>query len=158
LSEYGPQAEDLITAMQKRIDTLDAEWGAQTPTVEGARTYWDARIEARTEMLEGFAAIDPPDEIAELNAVAVGPFEELTAAEEALAVRAAAFETVAGHGPWWDTPEGQAARAADERMIGICNAAQAEFDKTEKREATADVPWLPSDLKEVVRVAFGCPA
>jgi hypothetical protein len=49
------------------------------------------------------------------------------------------------------------ARTADAAMIEICNVVQAEFDKTRERDITADVPWLSSDLKEVVEVAFGCP-
>ena len=35
-------------------------------------------------------------------------------------------------------------------------AGQAEFDKTADREILADVPWISSELNEVVDVVFGC--
>ena len=56
-----------------------------------------------------------------------------------------------------DTPEGQAADAVLEEVFAFCRASQAEFDATEDREALEDAAWVPSEMKEVVKVAFGCP-
>jgi len=53
LSEYSEQGMAVVAVMEERIATLDAEWDSQTPTVERARTYWDRRLEARVEALEG---------------------------------------------------------------------------------------------------------
>jgi hypothetical protein len=41
-------------------------------------------------------------------------------------------------------------------MIAFCQEGQAEFDATADREVFDDVPWIPSELQEVVRVALGC--
>ena len=56
----------------------------------------------------------------------------------------------------WQTEEGVAALAANENAIELCYAAQAELDRTQARTDLDDASWMPSDMKEVVRVAFGC--
>jgi hypothetical protein len=58
----------------------------------------------------------------------------------------------------WDTPEGVAARAADERAIVLCDAAQETLDSTDSRSELEGVPWIPPEMKRIVRVAFGCHA
>ena len=45
----------------------------------------------------------------------------------------------------------------DEEVTQICVVAQGAFDETVDREAVVDVPWMPPEMKEVVRVAFRCP-
>jgi hypothetical protein len=57
----------------------------------------------------------------------------------------------------WEGPEAQAVRAAEMQAIELCYAAQDQIDATEDREAFGDTPWIPSQLKEVVRVSFNCP-
>jgi hypothetical protein len=64
---------------------------------------------------------------------------------------------VTEHWQWVETPEGQAADAVLEEVFAFCRASQAEFDATEVREALEDAAWVPSEMKEVVKVAFGCP-
>ena len=93
----------------------------------------------------------------ELHEVVVELFDRLNIAEEALAARVATMEPGIGAGAWWDTPEGRTAAAVDEEVTAICCVAQGEFDKTEDRSAFADMPWIPPEMKEAVRVAFGCP-
>jgi hypothetical protein len=56
-----------------------------------------------------------------------------------------------------NTAEGQAAEAVLEEVFAFCRASQAEFDATEERESLEDVPWLPPEMTEIVKVAFGCP-
>lgn len=56
----------------------------------------------------------------------------------------------------WDSPTGEAARAADQKAIELCQAAQQALNSTEERQRLAGVPWVPSELQEVVTVAFGC--
>jgi hypothetical protein len=157
LSEYAAVSEELATEAIGRLETLDAEWESQDPTVEGARAYWEGRVEARVAFLEGIEALNPPDEFAEIHATALDLFGRLVAAEEALADRVSTLEVVAEHGAWWDTPEGQAVLAVDEEAIAICQAGQAQFNATGGRETLSETPWIPSQLKEAVRVAFGCP-
>ena len=157
LSEYGEQGEQLVVEVSQRVDALDAELDSEEQTVDTVRTYWDERVEARRDFLEGLEALEPPEEAAELHAIVVDIFNRLTVAEESLAARVTSLETVSGPAEWWATPEGQAARAVDEEVTHICVVAQGAFDETVDREAVADVPWMPPEMKEVVRVAFGCP-
>lgn len=156
LSEYNVQGTALVTVMEERIYTLDAEWDSQTQTVERARSYWDRRLEARVEALEGLQALDPPDEITELHETGLDLFSRLTDAEKALAIRVASFETVTERDQWWDTTEGRAVRAVDEEIDAFCHVFQVAYDATIERVILSDVPWIPSEMKEVVQIDIGC--
>jgi len=156
LSEYNVQGTALVTVMEERIYTLDAEWDSQTQTVERARSYWDRRLETRVEALEGLQALDPPDEITELHETGLDLFSELTEAEKALAIRVASFETVTERDQWWDTTEGRAVRAVDEEIDAFCHVFQAAYDATIERVILSDVPWIPSEMKEIVQIDIGC--
>ena len=156
LSEYGEQGEQLVIDVSQRVDALDAELGSEDQTLDSVRAYWDQRVEARRDFSEGLEALEPPEEATELHAVVVDMFNRLTVAEESLAARVTSLETVSGPAEWWATPEGQAARAVDDEVTQICVVAQGAFDETVGREAVAEVPWMPPEMKEVVRVAFGC--
>jgi hypothetical protein len=157
LTEYAEQSEVLATTVISLLNALDAEWESQEPTLEGARDYWARRVQARVDFLEGIRALEPPDEVTDLHARGLELFSRLTAAEQAVADRVAASTSVPSHGYWWDTPEGRTARAIDEEAIAICRFAQEEFDATQEDSGLVDVAWIPTDRKEVVRVAFGCP-
>ena len=54
------------------------------------------------------------------------------------------------------SPEAEAALATEDEVIRFCIGAQPQFDATAEREAFEDVPWIPSELQEVVDVVFGC--
>jgi hypothetical protein len=157
VSEYAAQAEELVAVLEARFESLDTEWESQAPTVEGARRYWDGRLAVRAEFLEGVQALDPPYGVADLHAAALDVFGRIAEADRALAARVATFETVTEHWQWVDTPEGQASEAVLEDVFALCRASQAEFDATKNRESLKDVPWIPSEMTEVVSVAFGCP-
>lgn len=157
VAEYAAEAEDLVTEMEAGFASLDAEWESQEPRVEGAHAYWEGRLEVRADFLEGVSALDPPERIADQHDAALDVFGRITAADEALASRVAPFETVTEHWQWDDTPEGQAADALLEEVFAFCRASQADFDATQEREILEDVPWIPSEMSEVVGVAFGCP-
>ena len=73
-----------------------------------------------------------------------------------MATRVVAYETVTEHWQGWDTVEGQAAQSVDQELTTLCYVAQEELDRTEAREIMADMPWFPSSMKDVVRVALGC--
>lgn len=156
LSEYNKQGMVIVTAMEERIYALDAEWESHTPTVEGARSYWDRRVKARVDAIEGLETLKAPDELADLLGAGLGLFIELTDAEKALAVRVASFETATEPHQWWDTAEGKAVLALDEEVNAYCRIVQARYDETIDRIILSDVPWMPSDMKEIVQVDIGC--
>lgn len=155
LSEYAERLESALSVMNTRIDALDAQLEDAT-SVDEALRLWDERIAAREALVEEFESLDPPENATELHEAALDILRRLTAAEAAMGVKAAEYEDVFDLGEIWNTPEGRAARAIDEEAIAICQAGQAAFDETADREVLADVPWISSELKDVVDVAFGC--
>jgi len=156
LAEYNEQGMALGTVMEERIYALDAAWDSQTATEEDARTYWDRRIEAYETALEGFQGLEPAREAAELHRTGMELFTKLVAAEKALAVRVASFETVTGPEQWWNTAEGAAVAAVGEEIYSFCLIFQAMYDATVERIVVSDVPWIPSEMKEIVQVDIGC--
>ena len=156
LTEYGAGAEAAVAFMNARVDELDVAI-ADTASMDEVWALWDQRIAAREELVAEIRALDPPDSAAEMHKVAVDILSRLAAAEAAMAVHAG-DETITHLGEVWDTSEGRAARAVDEEAIAICQAAHAFFDGTADRQILAEVPWIASELKEVVEVAFGCTA
>lgn len=156
LSEYAAQGQAVVTVMEERIATLDAGRNSQTSTVEDVRAYWDRRLEARVRALAGFQDLNPPDQIADLAGTGLELFSRLIAAEEALAVRVAAYETVTEPGQWWDTPEGEAVQAVEDEIDALCNVFQAMYDATTERIVLSDAPWIPSEMKEIIQIDIGC--
>ena len=157
LEDYAARGEGLTTTVISRLATLDAEMERQETTLDGIKDYWDQRVAARVDFLEGIRNLDPPDGLVDLHETALDLFSRLVDAEETLAARVTESESPTGPSDWWGTPEGKVARAVDQEAIAICHAAQATFDATQEREVLADLPWIPSEMKETVRVAFGCP-
>ena len=156
LSEYATQGGAVVVVMDERIATLDAEWDAQPPTVERDRTYWEGRLAANAAALEGLQALDPPSEISELHARGMTLFSRLVAAEEALAVHVASFETATEPDQWWSSEAGMAVGVVEEEIDELCQVFQAMYDATVERLALADVPWIPSEMQEAVQVDVGC--
>lgn len=154
LTVYAEGAETLVATMNARLDELDAE-------IEGSDdldlTKWYARerVVARSAFLDGLRALDPPDDLEQFHATALDIIGRLLDAETVLAERVEATAPGEYVGNYWETPEGIAARAADERAVALCQAAEAELD-TEERAELVNAPWIPPDMKETVRVAFGC--
>jgi hypothetical protein len=157
VSEYATAVEGLVTEMEASFASIDTEWEARAPTTEGARDYWERRLEIRAAFLEGVEALDPADAIVGQHETALDLFGRITAADEALAARVATFETITDHWQWVGTPEGHAAEAVLTEVYSFCRATQEEYDATAGRETFEDVPWIPPEMQAVIKVAFGCP-
>lgn len=155
LGEYAEELESLVATMNAQLDQLDEE-AKGTQDLETVKSYARERVDARSDFLADLRDLDPPDDVAELHVVAVGIMERLTAAESALADRVMRMDSIDGIDSIWETPEGIAARTADDEAISLCLAAQTEFDDTADRSQLEDVPWIPAEMKEVVVVVFGC--
>ena len=102
------------------------------------------------EAIEAAAAIDPPEEIAEIHALY---FRELPIAE--LAERAA---TATDWQELSDSPEMAAYRAALAADNEVCAEFQTRLDATAERGAFDELPWMPSELTEIVDYALSCDA
>ncbi|MCP3935573.1 MAG: hypothetical protein GY708_09410 [Actinomycetia bacterium] len=158
LGEYAEQLEEVVTTMNQRISDLDADLESEPLTIEGTQRYFEEKIAARDELLEGFRAIEPPEEAAEMHAAALDIVTKLADAERALAQQADEIETVDELSELWDTQASLAVDAVDEQARAFCAAAQAQFDSSADRAAAFEgQPWIPPELKEVVQVFFGCP-
>lgn len=155
LTEYGAQVESLVAEMNGTLDRLDADVEA-APSLEATKRYARDRVAARDEFVEAMRALDSPQDATELHEAAVGIMGRLAQAEAALAEVVYSLESNVGIDEIWLTPEGVAARSADQAAIELCLAAQSEFDRTEMRAELGDVPWIPPEMKEVVIVAFNC--
>lgn len=104
--------------------------------------------EIQAQAIEAAAAIDPPAEIEEIHSLY---FRELPLDE--LAARAG---TAADWQELSDSPEMAAYRDALEADNEVCAEFQATLDATADRGAFVDVPWMPSELSEIVDYALGC--
>lgn len=155
LADYAEQVEVLVASMNTALDELDADSDG-TADLEAVRFYAVERVEIRSSFVADLRALEPPDEVVELHEAAVRIMARLATAESALADRVMTMSSAEGLESIWDTPEGLAARAADVEAVELCLAAQSEFDETADRAELKDVPWIPSEMKEVIVVAFGC--
>lgn len=156
LTEYSEQGTAVTVEVEERIVALDAELDSQPSSAEGAASYWERRLEARTRSMEGLDALDPPVAVAELHDAGLGLYAKLLAAEEALALRVSSSPTLTGPNEWWETAEGDAVRTVEAEIIEFCRAFQAQYDATIDRMISSDVPWIPSEMKEIVRIDVGC--
>ncbi len=155
LSEYNEQGLAVSAEVEERIVALDAELDAQPSSAEGTASYWARRLEARARSMEGLDALDPPVAVAELHDAGLGLYARLMTAEEALALRLSSG-TITAPDEWWNTAEGEAVHAVEAEIIEFCRAFQAHYDETIDRMISADVPWIPSAMKEIVRIDIGC--
>ena len=104
--------------------------------------------EMQAEALEAAAAIDPPEQIADLHSLF---FRELPISE--LAARAG---TAADWDELSESPEMAAYRIALAADNQVCAEFQAKLDATAERGTFADAPWVPSKLQEIVDYGLGC--
>ena len=156
LTEFGEETETLAAVMAVEMGALDSEMESLASTVDGTKSYWDRRMRIRTGFLDDLRALKPPDKAVELHLIVIDVFAGLVDAERVLADSVVGSGIVSTPAQWWSTPEAEAARAADAALAGICEIVQAAFDETQSRDKLSETPWIPSDVKEIVRVAFHC--
>ena len=156
LSEYSTQGQAITMVMEERIQALDSDLDFQTANTDDVDDYWDRRVEARVDALEGLQDLNPPSTIAELHEQGMDLFSEIVEGEKAMAVRIASFDAVTEPSQWWDTAEGKSVQAVNEQILVLCNQFQAMYDATVARVVLSDTPWIPDRMKEVVQVDIGC--
>jgi hypothetical protein len=151
LDEYAREVEGLTTELYGTIDELTIS--DRAPTLEDVQTVYRELAAAYHRLLDGLEAIDPPREAEELHGVSLEIITRLATTHDSLAQRSL---TVQSADELFNSPEAEAAFATENEIIEFCIAAQAQFDATADREAFEDVPWIPSELQDVVEVVFGC--
>jgi len=155
LAEYAEEVEELTTTMYGTIDELVADFEAAPEEDRDLAALYTAIGVAFQGLRDGLDSLEPPDETAELHAVSVDTMTRLTEAQDAFVQRI--VDTDPGDDVnLEETPEALALLAVQEEMTAFCQERQAELDATADREALADIPWIPNEMKEVVDVLFGC--
>jgi hypothetical protein len=154
-ADYAEDVEALVTTMNARLDELESEVEG-TRDLKTIKRYAEQRVLARTDFVAGLRDLNAPDEVAELHETALEIIQRVTAAETVMADVVMGWDSASDIEAIWETPEGLAARSADAQAIALCLAAQAEFDQTAERSELEGVPWIPAEMKQVIRVALGC--
>ncbi|NNC74856.1 MAG: hypothetical protein HKN93_05015 [Acidimicrobiia bacterium] len=117
-------------------------------TPEDLHVALEQVADIQDEALASAAAIEPPEELADLHVLY---FRELPI--RALAARA-------GTANDWEelsaSPEMAAYRLALAADNEVCAELQATLDATTARGGFVDAPWLPGQLEEIVDYALGC--
>lgn len=157
VADYAEDLETLVVTMNASLDTIDAQLD-DAQDLKSVKDYASERILVRTEFLTGLRNLRPAEDIAELHETALEIMKRVTDAEAAMVDRVMGWESVGDIEAIWETPEGLAARTADEQAVALCLVAQAGFDQTSDRADLKDVPWIPTAMKEVIRVVLGCEA
>jgi hypothetical protein len=144
----SPQGSVLIVGQGSHLgfDDQGAQLTDFTPHDLHVALEQVAQIQA--EALEAAAAIDPPEQVANLHTLY---FRELPIAE--LAARAG---TASSWEELSESPEMAAYRTALAADNEVCADFQAKLDATADRGVFADTPWLPDEMKETVDYALGC--
>ena len=144
----SPQGMVLIVGQGSHLGLDDQDEQLTDFTPHDLHVALERVAEIQAEALAAAAAIDPPEQIADLHALY---FRELPIAE--LAARAGTAED------WHElseSPEMAAYRAGLAADNQVCADFQAKLDATVEREVFADTPWIPSEMTEIVDYALGC--
>jgi hypothetical protein len=157
LPEYAEEVEALVTTMNARLDELDAEV-VETADLDTIKEYARERVEARTVFLSGMKELDAPEAVVDLHIEAISIMGRVVETEGTLSDMVQDMDSVSDVDSIWDTPEGVAARSADERAVLLCEAAEETLDSTDSGSELEGVPWIPPEMKRIVQVAFGCHA
>jgi hypothetical protein len=152
LTEYSERAGSMALVMLDEFDVLEAEWASAT-TVEDGKEVLDRAVVIRTDFQNGLTELDPPEAFADLHADLGEHLGRILAAAEAWAVRA---DTADSLDELQTSSEALAYWNLDAEMRPLCLELQARLDATAERAIFADVPWIPSEMKEVVAVVMGC--
>ena len=156
LSEYSDEVAELLRRVDSRLDAHAEQLLASPPDVAATQALVDDIVAGAHEIVDGIDALEPPEEVAELHAALLEILVPLLSAQEAWAAFAKTVTTIEELDQVWEGPEAQAVGAAGLEAVDLCYAAQDHIDATRDREALEDVPWIPAELKEVVRVSFNC--
>lgn len=158
LTDYAERVETEVTVMNTRLDDLQAELDSEEQTVASTRAYFERAAAARARFVTSVEDLNPPQQAQRLHDEALAIVGQLRDANETLAAIVATYSDPSQLASLDESPEVRALEAIDAKAVEMCHAAEASIDATSEREDLKDVAWLPSELKEVVEVAFRCTA
>jgi len=152
LTEYSERLQSMALVMIEEFDALEAQWASAT-TVEDGKGVLNRAVAVRTNLQNSLTDLNPPEELADFHADVVELLGRILAAQEAWAVRA---DTAGSLDELQMSSEALAYWDLDAEMGPRCLELQSKLDATAAREIFAEVPWVPSDMKEVVELVVAC--
>lgn len=158
LTDYAQNVEAEVTVMNTQLDDLLVELESEEQSVASTRAYFEGAAAARARFVTALEDLTPPQQAQRLHDEALAIVRQLRDANETLAAKVATYSDPAQLATLDESPEVRALEAIDAKAVEMCHAAEASIDATSEREDLRDVAWLPSELKEVVEVAFRCTA
>ena len=152
--EYAEDLNALVETGRSDFEAAAAAYNqVAEPTLGDEVAFLEQEVAIRRVFLEGFEALDPPGSITEVHRLLGDAFTRLTVAAEGLAASAGAANSIEEAE---QTPEFAEYLAANDDGARVCLNVQTKLDDlAATRQATADVPWLPT-LGIAVQVALGC--
>ncbi|MCP3998556.1 MAG: hypothetical protein GY722_26330 [bacterium] len=156
LSDYADDVEELVVTMNFGLDTLDSLVDHPNPSLEDVQTYAADRMDIREAFLTGIKDLQPPERVQHLHDAVLDLMTRLATAESAMADEVLALDEGADLSNLWESESGRTARAIDAEAVAFCKAAEAELDTGGQTTFGDDLLWIPSEMAEVVRVAFYC--
>ncbi|MGI9649407.1 MAG: hypothetical protein ACR2OI_12915 [Acidimicrobiia bacterium] len=150
---------DAVVQADERVSQLQAEGVLTEESSPQEVKDGLTRIleEVRIPLQQAADAMDPPEQVADLHTRLWSWHAELINIETTLVRRVGETpDTDEGWASFSDSPEVAAYRASIAAGKQLCNDLQTQLDDTEARGAFKDVPWVPTELSEVVDAALGC--
>jgi hypothetical protein len=164
VTEYVEEVNAIVNRASQRYEALASDGRGAVLVAGGARlaeftphdlaeAFQEVR-ELEAELENAIGEIEPPTQIADLHDLMFDFDDGFFAAQEAMAARARTAES------WSElsaSPEMEAYRAALAKDKRECEETEAELNSiAEQREAFADTPWVPGELKGIFEVVLGC--
>ncbi len=153
LTEYAETLGPLSVELVEQLEALDDRMSTGTATIEDAREVLVEALDLRAEYQDGLTSLDPPEEVADFHAKIIVFHAQMISAQEAVAARA---KTATGLEELDQSAEALVYQAMWAEAILLCEEMQVTIDATADRGIFVDTPWVPSDLKEIIEVTFGC--
>lgn len=152
LTEYTERVQSMGYTMLAEFDDLEAQWASAT-TVEEGQVVLNRAVAIRTDLQNGLTDLNPPEVFAELQAHLV---ELLGRVLDATETWADSSEMASSLDELQSSSEALVYWDLDAEMVLLCTEFESKLDAIAEREVFADVPWIPGDMKEVVKLAGGC--
>ena len=145
--------ESLVTSPEGAVLLANGEQLAEyTPQDLQAALRAVRDIEASFE--ESIGEVQPPEEVAEIHNFWFDFDSNFIPAQEALEARAG---TAADWAELSESPEMAAYRTALAEDKRVCAEFEAQLSTPEEeRENLSNVPWIPSEMKQIVNAVLGC--
>lgn len=163
LTEYAEGLEALVDEMDTEMTELANDALSRQPTIEDIRSFVDEQVAIISDFVVAVRLLDPPTQAEELHATALRVLDRFLAAAQAYAAEFSLDANSEGTDNLFtalariEQSDAMAEfLAADTDLLALCRAAQEQFDATQTDALAAGTPWVPSELKEVVRVALSC--